>query len=107
MVFTSRSFVLRVSKSHNVSLARTEEIQKVQLLVFARLANSQEGEVFIDTFFRRCPGNYIPESRKRLDGVLGIVVVPGNSTVAEKREERIAIFLKPLLTLQRSFAPEI
>lgn len=107
MVFTSRSSALRVSKSHNVSLARTQEVEKVQPLVFARLANGQEGEVFIDTFFRGRSGDHIPKFRKRLDGVLGIVVVPRNSTVAEEHEEFIAVFLKPLLTFQRSVTLKI
>jgi hypothetical protein len=38
----------------------------------------------------------MPEHRKRFDGVLGIIVVPGHTIVNEKCEQLVSILLKSL-----------
>src|SRR5207249_10780707 len=86
-------------KSFDVPFTRPQEVEKIDSTVLAGLRNSEKGEIFLYALFRRCPRNYLAKASKCLYRVLSIVVVPRDSVVIEKREERVAVFCKPLLTL--------
>src|SRR6267378_3645308 len=66
----------------DVRFARTEKIQKVQPGVFARLAHTQQDEVFFNSRRRGKTFDGTAKPSKRFDRVLGVVVVPRNTIVA-------------------------
>ena len=79
-VFASVLLVCR--EGADVRFARTEKVQKVQPGVFARLAHTQQDEAFFNPLRRRKTFDGTTEPGKRLDRVLGVVVVPRNTIVA-------------------------
>src|SRR5208282_3471385 len=88
----------------NVLFARTEEIQKVHAHVFAGLADAQENQVFLYAFWRGYAFDCPTQSRKRFDGMLGIVVVPRYAIKTQKREQLVSVLLKPFFQFQCGFS---
>src|SRR5882762_3158163 len=73
-VFASVLLVCR--EGADVSFARTDKIQKVQPGVFARLAHTQQDEVFFNAIRGGKTFDGTAEPSKRFDRMLGVVVVP-------------------------------
>ena len=46
----------------------------------------------------------MPKHRKRFDGVLGIIIVPGHAVVNEKCKQLVSILLESLLDRSRRLA---
>ena len=90
----------------DVRFARTEKIQKVQPGVLARLANTQEDEVFFNSRRRGKTFDGTAKPSKRFDRVLGVVVVPRNTIVAQKGEQFVSLFFQPILPFRRGRARE-
>ncbi len=95
-----------MGKDPNIVLPREEEVEKVQALVLACLAHAQQDQVLVDPLHRGEALNPPPQAGKRLDRMLGIVVVPGNPIVLEKGEEAASVFLEALPALQGGLACE-
>jgi hypothetical protein len=76
------SVLLACREGDDVRFAGTEKIQKVQPGVFARLAHTQEDEVFFNSFRCRKTFDGTAEPSKSFDRVLGVVVVPRDTIVA-------------------------
>jgi hypothetical protein len=83
----------------NILFPRTEEIQKVHAHVFTGLADTQKRQVFFQALFSRASSNYVTEPRECFNRVLGVVVMPRNSVMAEERKKSIAVSFKPLVAL--------
>jgi hypothetical protein len=66
----------------NVSFAATDKFEKIQITVFARLADTQQNHIISDCSLGETPAGNIPQFRKCLDCVLGVVVVPRDTVVA-------------------------
>ena len=75
------SVLLPCREGDDVCFARTEKIQKVQAGVFARLAHTQQDEVFFNSLRRGKTFDGTAEPSERFDRVLGVVVVPRNTIV--------------------------
>src|ERR1035438_8574659 len=88
----------------NVLLTRTEEIQKVHAHVFAGFGEAEKNQVFFDTFRGGKTDNRTAELGKGFDRVLGVVVVPKNVVVVQKRKKLITVLLESLLDPQCGFA---
>jgi len=84
LIFARHNPSVRVfcRKSAQISFARTQKIQKVQPGVFARLAHTQQDEVFFNSLRRRKTFDGTAEPSKRFYCMLGVVVVPKNTIVA-------------------------
>src|SRR5258705_8920074 len=54
----------------------TQEIEEVDVLVFARLADAQQNQIIPKAFLRGFSLDYATKRREGLDGMLRIVVVP-------------------------------
>ena len=85
----------------NVLFPGTEEIQKIQTAVFAGLADAQEDKVFLNSFRCRETFDGATKSGKRLDRVLGIVVVPRNAVMIQKSEQLVALRFQPSSAFHR------
>ena len=84
----------------------TQKIQKVQPGVFARLAHTQQDEVFFNSLRRRKTFDGTAEPSKRFDGVLCVVVVPRDAIVAQKSEQFVSVSFQAILPFRRGRARE-
>ncbi len=66
----------------NVSFAAADKFEKIQITVFARLADTQQNHTISDCSLGETPAGNISQFRKCLDCVLGVVVVPRDTVVA-------------------------
>jgi len=83
----------------NVLFAGTEEIQKIQALILAGLANAEQRQVCLGAVHRGSSGHYFPQHRKCFDRMFRVVVVPGHSIVRQERKQLVSVPLQSLFAL--------
>src|SRR5213076_3334048 len=87
--------------------ARTKKLQEVQVLSLTGLINTKKNQVVVNRV--RCKGgsHHLPPRSEELDGVLGIVIVPGNAVVVQEDKQLVFVFQHSLLVLLCQFRAEI
>jgi hypothetical protein len=80
-----------LSEHLDVLFTGQEEIQEVQPLILACLANAKQHKVFLYATLRRRTLNDIPQLGQCLYSMFSIVVVPGNSVVLKKCEKLVSL----------------
>jgi hypothetical protein len=88
-------------------LAGKEELQGIDPVIFTGLQHGDQRQKLLDG--RSCEGAVTESAqfRNEVHGVFGIVVIPRDTVVMREREQPVAVFLEPLLVLQRAIRPEM
>lgn len=71
----------RLSKRLDVLIPRPQEVDEIQSLVLARLADAQEKQVIVECILSQTALYRLPQTSESLDGMFGMVVVPWNAIV--------------------------
>ena len=75
-----------LNKHVHVLLARQKELQEADTLVSTGLEEAEENQVIVQTRLGQGPYCILTIARKPLDGVLGAIVVPGDTIMVDERE---------------------
>ena len=93
----------RLRERVEVEPSRAEEPQEAQVLVPAGLVDAEEHQVIPQPLLGERGADDLPAAREQLDGILRVVVVPGDAVVVEEDKYLVPVFEKPLLIFLRHF----
>jgi hypothetical protein len=64
-----------------------------------RLTNAQQRKILTDAFLCTDPADHLTERSKGFDGMLGIIIIPGDTIIIEECEKFALVLLKTLFIL--------
>jgi hypothetical protein len=86
-----------LAEAVDVRLPREKKLQKTHALILASLADTQQHQILLQPGFRHEVIGDLPVIGKSLDGMFGIIVVPGNAVVVQEGEQFVPVLQQPFL----------
>src|SRR5215211_5144616 len=93
------------SEDINVHVARAKEVQKIHALVFTSILYTQEYQGILDAPSGAFRSYSPPHLSNTFNGMLGIVIIPRNAIIVEKREKLITVLFEPFLVTYCHLSP--
>jgi len=79
------------SEHVHIQFSRQQEAEKAQVLVLTGLADAQQKQIVGQSSFYHGPDGSLSVVRELLDGMLGVVIVPGHHIMVEEGEQLVLI----------------